>query len=231
MSRSALIAAFLAALTCMQANGQRRGPIPRSPMSSDELEQVVTELVEQGIPERDVRRLYSGIESPTTYRDAEIRSWFPEIRDGDTKAYACFLSITSPPSYKIAYVSRQSGHSVRVKELDCDESEEGLYSSIEESSARYHGEPENFYFLIDGPLSEKEAESLLDEYHRRVKPGLSSDLQELPVNSIERRNDSYILGLGRNGCACHAEVVLDVWEILGFYLRVRVIGEPTGGCI
>jgi hypothetical protein len=220
-------------LSPLQGSAQERGPIPETPLTPEEIEEAVREirafLVEEGeLSAEEIEEemeFYNGdLELGPTYRDEDLRSFFPEIDATDQQAYSCFIQLTYPRSYTFAYLSDADNakHLVRLKTLDCGLDSRGLFCELDESVALFHNSPKEFFF-IDESIDEAEARSVISMYH--AKRGELGDL-----DSISKRDGDYVLGFGRRGCACWGESTARVRGVL-FWKWLEVSDEVQMICI
>ena len=214
------------------AIAQSRGPIPASPLTPSEIadeERAYSQLLrEEGLTEEEIAEeieLLRDISADAyTFRDVDVRAFFPEISEADQQAYSCFIQLTSPQNHTFAYLSDvdTAERTVRVKALNCGLDSQGLYCELNESDAFFHDSPQEFFF-IDESIDAEEARLVISMYEEK-----RGDLGDL--NSISKRDGNYVLGFGRSGCACRGETAARIRGVL-FWKWIEVSDEQLMTCI
>lgn len=190
------------------SGAQERGPILLSPMTPEEQEATKAELRERladdgwtdvEIDEAIALQAENSDDPPKTFQEKDVLSFFPEISESDVRAHACFVQLRSPPSQTYTYYSEPVGNerAIETKTLDCDIEQAGMFCELSTETALFLDAPTDFFF-IDDTIEEEAARRIASMY--RDKMGTSGDL-----NRISKRGEDYLLGLGRDGCACSGE--------------------------
>ena len=191
------------------SSAQPRGPVEPSPVTEADVARIV---LESGGDEAEIRQSIREGRLTDVYFDDDFRRLFPEIGADEARAFHCQRAFSTT----LAFVAPSTDNEVRVNQLECSY-RDGLFCSLYSSEAFYSSDP-SAYFTSNG-LPLEEALEVLE-----LRGDTDSDW---PVSAIRKSGNSYVLTLGRPGCACIGETTVEKRTFLWFSWLVTLVPPQT----